>query len=545
MNDLRYRLYRYYRIALRKIRTAIDGPKQHPVHVRAVHYFSDGWALNFWQILDPRKLDTDFRQIIGDGFNTIILVIPWSGFQKDPYKPEYDTFYIKQLDRVMAAADRHTLSVIVRVGYSHQIPEHAALSGLTQAQRLLTNPDLHELWLQYLARVHDICSGYHCFRYGFLSWEEFWHAFPRWQRYRPLLRKKRARDTGYNRYMVDRGMPVPGIIPEADTPEHEYFHAFTNHRIAQMYKQASSVFPSLTMEVRVDKDKLIDANGEINWLTNDGYTHLESTRLTYWAPFMGAANEGEQLSAERAAELLAYMLEEVSQQGAYQNHIIDQFNFVDDAPKFRGVHADIDTGQVAKFLTLAAPLLASKSAGYGLWAFRDYRQNLLYNAAFRMGIQGWQHSDRGCKIVRNGGIQIAPGAILRQYLPARIAGLQVAKAFDQLAFRVEAGPATDPKHSLSVKINSRAWQALQAIQENNEFTLDIDVDYGIVLEDGIVIELRNDGPTLTLNSLSLYHYIFRGDIRRENGEPSLHHSAIVQLNHELAALTEQTSAAPD
>jgi hypothetical protein len=260
---------------------------------------------------------------------------------------------------------------------------------------------------------------------------------------------------------------------------------------------------------------------------------------------MGAANEGEQLSAERAAELLAYMLEVVSEQGAYQNHIIDQFNFVDDEPKFRGIHADIDTGQVAEFLTLAAPLLASKSAGYGLWAYRDYRQNLLYNAAFRMGMQGWQHSDRGCKIVRSGGIKLAPGAVLRQYLPARVAGLQVTKAFSQLALRIEAGPSTDPNHSLNVKINSRAWQPLEAIKENNEFALDIEVDYGIVLEDGIVIELRNNGPTLTLNALSLYHYIFRGDIRRENGEPSLHHSAIVQLNHELAALTKQTSAELD
>ena len=67
----------------------------HPPFVRAAHYFSDGWPLNFWQIMDPGKLIEELSQIIGDGFNTIILVIPWRGFQSDQLKPEYSTVISK------------------------------------------------------------------------------------------------------------------------------------------------------------------------------------------------------------------------------------------------------------------------------------------------------------------------------------------------------------------------------------------------------------------------------------------------------------------
>ncbi len=313
MSQIGYRLHRHYRTGLRKIYTAVHGPKIHPIHTRAAHYFSDGWVMNFWQIMEPSKLNADFTQLIQDGFNTIILVVPWRGFQCDQFDPKYDNFYIKQLDRVMAAADSHDLSVLVRVAYTHQIPEHATLSGITQAQRLLTDKDTQKVWLDYLEKVFEICHGYRSFRYGFLSWEEFWHAFTHWQR-RPLeFRTKFAQDTGFDDFLRARGVSNTIAIPRENDPEHEIFHAFINDRIALMFQRASTVFPRLTMEIRVDKDRLVDTNGETHWLSNDNYKDISGTRLTYWAPFMGAENTGENLTATRAVELLDHMLEEVTE----------------------------------------------------------------------------------------------------------------------------------------------------------------------------------------------------------------------------------------
>jgi hypothetical protein len=539
MSQIAYRIYRHYRTAIRKIQTAIHGPKVHPTFTRAAHYFSDGWVLNFWQIVDPRKLNSDFTQLIEDGFNTIILVVPWRGFQSDQFDPKYDNFYVKQLDRVMAAADRHKLSVIVRVAYTHQIPEHATLSGLTQAQRLLTDEDTAKAWLDYLKRVFEICHGYRSFRNGFLSWEEFWHAFSRWQLYPVEFRTKLAQDIGFKDFQRDRGISNTTAIPRMDEPEHEIFHAFMNERIALMYQRALTVFPRLTMEIRVDKDRLNTSGGEISWLINDNYSDISGTRLTYWAPFMGADNTGETLTAARAVELLDHMLNEITDEGAHFNHIIDQFNFVDEAPKFKGIHAEIEATEVSQFLTAAAPLLIRKSVGYGIWAYRDYRQNLLYNARFLMGMRGWNHSSGPCNPQSEGGIDLGATATLRQIMPARVAGLQNAVPFDTFTLHIESLDIVGPQHRLSVKINANNWTVLNPTADGDGFTVDIPVDRPVIMEDGIVLEIRNEGPAIKLGMLSLFHYIFRGAIRLESGEASTHHQAVVDFNTQLKALTEQ------
>jgi hypothetical protein len=539
MSSLRYRMYRLYRTAIRKIQTALRGPKIHPHHVRAAHYFSDAWVLNFWQVMDHRKLNDDLRHIVSDGFNTIILVVPWREFQISQFKPAYDPFYIKQLDRVMAAADKHNLSVIVRVAYSHQISESATISGLTQAQRLLCDPDTHKVWLHYLATVFEICHGYRSFRYGFLSWEEFWHAFGRWQLDRDDYRIKTAKDTGFNEYLLEQGIEGVTAIPRSEEPEHEFYHAFINHRIAQMYDEARAVFPRLCMEVRVDKDTLYAANGEVQWLSNDNFDDHDNTRLTYWAPFMGAANQGEQLTAQRAVELLAHMLNDVSENGDKPNHIVDQFNFVDEAPKFKGIHAEINPAEVSGFLDGAAPLLAHNSAGYGVWAYRDYRQNLLYNARFLMGVRGWHHSSGPYKILRKGGVQLPQSAVVRQVLPVPVVGLQYAVPFDKFTLEVDVSHALLPGHCMSARINSATWLPLQVSENGKVLCVDIPIERSIVRGDGIVFELRNDGPTLKIYTLSLYHYVFRGSIRLESGEPSTHHAALVEFNTQLRKITER------
>ena len=115
LNGMRLCLYQYWRSILHKLDTYLKGPPTHPVFVKAVHYFADGWVLNMWQVMQPQQLATDLRQIADDGFNTVILVVPWRGFQLDQLQPRYDPFYARQLHRALAAADKAGLSVIVRV----------------------------------------------------------------------------------------------------------------------------------------------------------------------------------------------------------------------------------------------------------------------------------------------------------------------------------------------------------------------------------------------------------------------------------------------
>ena len=228
-------------------------------YVRATHYFGDGWALNFLQVVDNDSLRRDFEQIREDGFNTVIIVVPWRGFQVDHYAPEYDPFYVEQLHRVMSAAQNARLAVIVRISYAHQILDVQPLSGLTMMQRLLTDPDTQAAWLDYCETVYRICSGYGCFRQCFLSWEEFWHAFWRWQLYKPEFRVELADEIGFSQYLSEQGIDDITCIPRPEEPEYDVFHGFVNHRIRQMHALASSRVPGLGIEIRVDKDRHVTA----------------------------------------------------------------------------------------------------------------------------------------------------------------------------------------------------------------------------------------------------------------------------------------------
>ena len=531
MNGLLPRLQYLRRIGIRKIRTLLQGPPRHPEFVRAAHYFSDGWALNMWQVMDPRKVVAELRAIQRDGFNTIILVIPWRGFQQDQLEPVYDRFYDRQLNRVMSAADRLGLSVIVRVAYTYQIAMENNLSGIVQAQRLLLDEDTQLAWLDYLRHIYKICHSYRCFRLGFLSWEEYWHAFANWQLRRRSPRIALAESSGYLDYLRVNGMEAATEIPQPDDPGHKSFIAFANHRIREMYELALTAFPGLSAEFRVDKERIQDGD-TVEWVRNDDYADLPGLRFSYWAPFMGAENEGEQLDAVRATHLFEHMLDEVSHQGSRPEHIVDQFNFVDEAPKFKGVHAEISQDQVADFLQLAAPLLLQKSSGYGVWAYRDYRLNVLFNARFLMGMRGWRRVRGRCRPLRRGGIKLGTGAILRQYLPPMVAGLQRGVSFERFILRVELHhlPATA---RLQVRVNAEPWLQLDIIEDEKLLSAKIPVDFGSVEADGLILELKNNGATLNIDSLSLYHYVFRGGLRLEDGTPSLHHRALLAFNETL------------
>jgi hypothetical protein len=481
--------------------------------------------------MDPRKISGELRAIQQDGFNTIILVIPWRGFQVDQLQPAYDSFYERQLNRVLAAADKLGLSVIVRVAYTYQISMENNLSGITQAQRLLIDEDTRRAWLDYLAYIYRICHSYRCFRQGFLSWEEFWHAFGSWQLRDSRPRMELATTTGYLDYLRARGIEGVTEIPRPGDPAHTSFHAFTNHRIREFYELALSVFPGLSMEFRVDKERL-QTGDSIEWLRNDDFSDHHDLRFSYWAPFMGAENAGERLDAERAAHLFEHMLDEVSNHGRHPRHVVDQFNFVDETPKFKGIHAEIQEDQVAEFLQLSVPLLRRKARGYGIWAYRDYRQNVLFNARFLMGIKGWELPRGRCRLLRCGGIRLASGAILRQYLPPTIAGLQRGVGFDQLVLqialhKVPVGPG------LQVRINAGPWMPLALEAEKKQYMVEIPVDFGGIMADGLILELKNEGTSLDVYSLWLYHWVFRGAIRREDATPSRHYEAVVAFNESL------------
>ena len=63
-------------------------------------------------------METELQQIAADGFNSIILAVPWREFQPSMEPVRYEEYAFDKLNRVMDAAGRHGLDVMFRVGYT-------------------------------------------------------------------------------------------------------------------------------------------------------------------------------------------------------------------------------------------------------------------------------------------------------------------------------------------------------------------------------------------------------------------------------------------
>ena len=75
-------------------------------YVRAAHYFGDGWPVNCWSDTRLDSVAGDFQRLREDGFNAVILVVPWRGFQIEQFPPRYEEHYWKLLRSLMKEASR-------------------------------------------------------------------------------------------------------------------------------------------------------------------------------------------------------------------------------------------------------------------------------------------------------------------------------------------------------------------------------------------------------------------------------------------------------
>ena len=84
-----------------------------PEYLKSVTYFGDEWPINYWGSED-KDMAANFEKIRQDGFNSIILVIPWREFQPNDGKTEFNQVAINRLNEVMACAEQHGLWVVLR-----------------------------------------------------------------------------------------------------------------------------------------------------------------------------------------------------------------------------------------------------------------------------------------------------------------------------------------------------------------------------------------------------------------------------------------------
>lgn len=494
-------------------RSAPGARRDWPRVVRAAHYFSDGWPLDSLTVMRMPGLRSELKQLRSDGFNTIILVVPWRGFQNSQSPVSYDDFYQRQLQLVLAEAERARLQVLLRVAFAHQVLRGPAVGSIRAAQGVLTDASMEAAWLDYHERLSAIVRANSCCIGAFVSWEEFWQTFTHWQRLPPGERRQFARSSGFLDYLESKSVNGMDAVPELQGPGHEHFHGFMNHRIRSLFERARERFPLLGIEYRADRDPLVTAHGT-QWLENDPFSDWEPARFSYWAPFMGAQNEGEAIPALEALESLHTMLRKSSDEGRRTGQVLEQFNFIDDTPKYAGVHAQIADGEMARFLRGAVPLLRRYTSGYGLWAPRDYRCNMLFNTAFLDRGRAWELS--AGEFLTCGGALLPAAAMLTQRIEPRIAWVPKAHPFSEVRLRLQYCGKQRPQ--LRAQLNEGGWRELTCSEPGvAEATLPVDFD--TIVDGGLRFELANDGGSVELQRVHLYDQVYSAGVRDVDGSP--------------------------
>ncbi|MCM1100389.1 MAG: hypothetical protein NC079_12020 [Clostridium sp.] len=372
-------------------------------YVRSATYFADEWPLNFWNC-EMDHLDDNLAQIRADGFDSIIIVIPWREFQPAISPISYNDYAFAKLDEVMSAADDAGLKVYTRLGYTWDYYEDENEDIVDRFGALLGDEDTLAAWDDYIRKMYQVLSSYDSFAEAFLTWEDFWGStkicdvqalsdriakaqymkYGEWvSAHYSLEEYNRLYGTEYTTYDL---IPIPHRSEPALWAMFEFYDDF----LLGILERSQQSFPNLSMEVRMDWDLVMDVQGNpVYYKHNKLYSCANSDFSTtmYGIP-MGFQNVGELVTYEEALKQTQYTLENFKTDTGGKSVYIDQFIFADNTPDFSN-NARIKEDELDDYLLNVADTLRGWSEGYGIWTYRNYRSNMLYNPQFVLADNGW------------------------------------------------------------------------------------------------------------------------------------------------------------
>ena len=377
-----------------------------PAYLKSVTYFGDQWPINFWSSEDD-EMEANMARIAADGFNSIILVVPWREFQPETDPVAYSDYPFKKLDAIMDCAERHGLWVSLRVGYCW---DYAGTSGVPARYTEILKPEsrARAAWLDYCRTLYAAASAHGNFYGGFITWEDFWDYTYSLEREIPARERiQMAKDCGYTKYLEERysieqvseayGAGFSDFsqvyLPYKTHPSASLFYDFYDEFLMNLMKESQAVFPELSMEVRVDGDVIYDGDGNQTYYSHGRTFACEGAPYSaiMYSVSMGQANNYERISAEQALSAMRTHLGNISAIAGGKPLFIEQLLYMDTTAEF-SYNAQIEENQVDDYIMGLSPILKDYSNGYGLWVYRNYVNNCVYNAQFALGTKGWTAS---------------------------------------------------------------------------------------------------------------------------------------------------------
>jgi hypothetical protein len=360
----------------------------------AAHYFGRQWPKNF--IAGFRRADVaeDFAALRAEGFNTVVLLVAWGDFQPG-YAPccTWDERAFERLRFLLDRAQDAGLGVVVRLGYGWYFHPGGG-DPLHRVHRLMNEAPVRQAFFAFSKRIAAVAAAHPATRLTLLSWEDLW-----------LRRIEPGARGDYREFLASLAdddplrseLPADGSLPTAEGAHAAVFHRYWDWLLTdRLFPGVRQHIQALTLEARIDRDPLpvtaADGSRSYRWIGHEAsYSpHGAAAMSLYWAPFWGAENRGETLSAARAAELFTTLLAEASAGSGGSPLFVDQFNVIDNTLG-HAHNASLAAQALPDFMTRAGCALhRAKALGYGYWSVYDYAESPLYNPTFGYGLDGWQ-----------------------------------------------------------------------------------------------------------------------------------------------------------
>jgi hypothetical protein len=396
-----------------------------PDFIKACYYYGlkeYSWSGNYLNAILDEDIYNELSTIKRLGFNTIMLLVSWSEFEPEVGVANEKAY--PKINKISETAARLGLQVMFRIPYLW------SLNGEMTTERILYSlldySNSRGAFLRFLESFDaNVVQKNTNVNSIFGSWEDF---------YLPVKQAFFGGNTTVGLITKASFTSETSISSDAVVENGENCDLFYNWLDKRIEKLAIQI-GNYGYEVRCDGDPCIVKGRFHRHSHGTFYPNLSDGQvLVYWAPFYGAINKGEIISASLAVRRIKLMLNTFAMHTA-QRPLVNQFNYYDNSQGTSN-HASILSSQYPKFFRKSAKLLANQTCGYGIWTVRDYCHNVLKNPAFAMGSSAW--STKGRVTFRSGQAQLFPGSEISQHIG--LSGLSAAGVLDaELMLNVSSG----------------------------------------------------------------------------------------------------------
>lgn len=472
----------------------------------------------------------DFAEIATDGFNTIILILPWAHFQPQLHPIGYDQGILDRFQFLVDEARRAGLRLMLRLGYLWDNSK-ASVSTYQRYQQLFQTPAILEAWNDFVRKIESVVGEDAQDVVFFLSWEDPYWPVLRIPRATPLEKRiEYARDIGLIDFMRRRftfpllqkiygvkaisydDLPAP-TIQESSSLFAEFVLFFDREYIERwILTTRAALAHDLWYEHRVDPDDVPSSPDSIEHST---YKTGVACDVLYYHPKVGVGR-ATPMNAKEAANHLERTVAGFRQNNIYRLPVfLDQFNFKIDNPRYPALSRVADEN-IPDFLALCEPVFRRYLVGYGIWGYRDWRNDKVFNGAFELGLKGWRVLE-GDLIEKEGkyGLVLGPGASLAQELDSSPRLPRCYLEFDR------------PVSPVTIEIDN--GQNVLAFVITTDLTF-IEVAFK---SRGRNLEIRCVDGTLCLRKVAYFAHVFTSGMRGIDGSSSTILRAIAQLNRAL------------